>query len=166
MSGHCPGSPLIARLIVAVETSMARSSSNAWQCSSRVVRSGLLWSCSGSHAASGAPLCAGGPATPFLGSKAPVSLLSLSQRLMEGIRRPRKSLRAPLGAPQGPRPQPPAISDLWSTVSYQEYRGGSSITQAAVSGRSWRYWIGFVQDVGYEFPTCLTLVRSSVVCNR
>jgi hypothetical protein len=44
----------------------------------------VLELCSGSHAASTTTLRAVGPGTPFLGSKPPVSLLSLSQRLMEG----------------------------------------------------------------------------------
>src|SRR5919199_410071 len=83
LSGHSPGSRPMARLTVAVETLMSRSSSNASRCSSRV-RSGLFLSCWGSHASSAAPLRAGGPGTPSLGSKLPVSFLSLSQRLMEG----------------------------------------------------------------------------------
>ena len=83
LSDHRPGSRWIARLIVAVETLMPRSSSNASQCSWRV-RSGLSFSCSGSHAASITPLRAGGPGTPFLGSRLPVSFRSLSQRFMVG----------------------------------------------------------------------------------
>jgi len=70
------------RLVVAVETLTPKASSNASQCSSRV-RSGLLLSWLGNHPSNRAPFLAGGPGIAE-GSTSPVSLLSLSQRLIEG----------------------------------------------------------------------------------
>ena len=48
------------------------------------VRSGLFFRCSGSHSLRGKPFRPGGPGTPFLGCRPPLSRRTLSQRLMEG----------------------------------------------------------------------------------
>src|SRR5829696_2823254 len=60
LSGHSPGSRAMERLIVASETSTPLSSKKASQCSLRV-RSGLDFSCSGSHSLNASPLTEGLP---------------------------------------------------------------------------------------------------------
>jgi hypothetical protein len=60
LSGHSPGSRAMERLIVASETSTPVSSKKAWQCSLRV-RSGLDFSCWGSHSLNAWPLTEGLP---------------------------------------------------------------------------------------------------------
>src|SRR5215212_3064244 len=60
LSGHPPGSLRILRLIVASETSTPVSSKKASQCSLKV-RSGLDFSCSGSHSLKAWPFSAGLP---------------------------------------------------------------------------------------------------------
>ncbi len=60
LSGHPPGSRVMLRLIVASETSTPLSSSKASQCSLKV-RSGLDFSCSGSHCLNALPYTEGLP---------------------------------------------------------------------------------------------------------
>jgi len=79
----------MVRHIVAVESFTPQSSSKAWQCSSRV-RSGLLWSCEGSHSESIALFTAGGPGMGRA-SMSPLYLLIFSQRFMEGNETPKTS---------------------------------------------------------------------------
>jgi hypothetical protein len=97
-SGRSPGSRAMLRLIVASETSTPLSSSNACQFSLKV-RSGLDFSCSGSHSLKAAPFTEGLPGI-FIVSTSPVWRLRLSQRLMVEQDTPKTSATSFLGMPR------------------------------------------------------------------
>src|SRR5215217_2118566 len=97
LSGHSPGSRAMLRLIVASETSTPLSSSKASQCSLRV-RSGLNFSCWGSHCLKASPFTEGLPGI-FIVSTPPVWRLLLSQRLMVDRETPKSSATSFLGMP-------------------------------------------------------------------
>ena len=86
------------RLIVASETAKPVSSSKASQCSLRV-RSGLFFSCWGSHSFNASPLTEGLPGI-FIVSTPPVWRLLLSQRLMVERETPKRSWTSFLGMPR------------------------------------------------------------------
>ncbi len=86
------------RLIVASETLVPLSSSNASQCSFNV-RSGFAFSCSGSHFLKAAPLTEGLPGIFFVRTS-PVSCLLLSQRFMVERETPKSSATSFLGMPR------------------------------------------------------------------
>src|SRR5215216_3827000 len=86
------------RLIVASETSTPLSSSKATQCSLKV-RSGLDFSCSGSHSLKASPFTEGLPGI-FIVSTPPVWRLLLSQRLMVDRETPKSSATSFLGMPR------------------------------------------------------------------
>lgn len=86
------------RLIVASETSMLLSSSKAWQCSLKV-KSGLDFSCSGSHPLKALPFTEGLPGILWMFTS-PVWRLRLSQRLMVDRETPKRSVTSLLGMPR------------------------------------------------------------------
>jgi hypothetical protein len=86
------------RLMVASETSKPLSSSNASQCSLRV-RSGLDFSCPGSHSLKASPFSAGLPGI-FIVSTPPVRRLLFSQRLMVDRETPKSRATSFLGMPR------------------------------------------------------------------
>src|SRR5215216_3026522 len=98
LSGHSLGSRAMERLIVASETSTPVSSKKASLCSLRV-RSGLDFSCSGSHSLKASPFSAGLPGI-FIVSTPPVWRLLLSQRLMVERETPKRSWTSFLGMPR------------------------------------------------------------------
>jgi hypothetical protein len=86
------------RLIVASETSRFVSSSKASQCSLKV-RSGLDFSCSGSHCLKAAPFTEGLPGMLWMFTS-PVWRLLFSQRLMVDRETPKRSATSLLGMPR------------------------------------------------------------------
>src|SRR5215218_5734427 len=98
LSGHPPGRRPMLRLIVASETLMTISSSNASQCSLKV-RSGLLFRCPGSHSLNALPLTDVLPGI-FIVSTPPVRRLLLSQRLRVERETPKRSWTSFLGMPR------------------------------------------------------------------
>ncbi len=86
------------RLIVASETSIPPSSSNASQCSLKV-RSGLSFRCPGSHSLRARPFTEGLPGI-FSTFTSPVWRLLLSQRLMVDRETPKSSETSFLGMPR------------------------------------------------------------------
>src|SRR5918994_3970033 len=98
LSGHPPGSRAMLRLIVASETSTPLSSSKASQCSLGV-RSGLDFSCPGSHSLKASPFTEGLPGI-FIVSTPPVWLLLFSQRLTVERETPKRTWTSLLGTPR------------------------------------------------------------------
>jgi hypothetical protein len=86
------------RLIVASVTSMPLSSKKASQCSDKV-RSGLDFSCSGSHCLKALPFTEGLPGILWIVTS-PVRRLLLSQRLMVERETPKSSETSFLGMPR------------------------------------------------------------------
>jgi hypothetical protein len=86
------------RLIVASETATPVSSSKASQCSFKV-RSGVLFSCSGSHSLKASPLTEGLPGL-FIVSTSPLWRLLYSQRWMVEREIPKRSWTSFLGMPR------------------------------------------------------------------